>query len=244
MASGSRVNRAADDAAGLAIAEKMRGSIRSMKADIRNAQDGISMIQTAEGAMNEISAQIIRLRELSIQSASDTMSFLERGFIDREVQQIKAEIDRIAGATDFNGLKMLDAGNRQLDVQVGLNSDEQDRQKIDLSATHLNTTTLGIANASTATREAARTSLDAMPKALDQLTLARASLGALHNRMQSSVNNMLIYHDNLSSSRSQIKDADLAHEASEEARQGILTQAATSVSAQANHSAELVTKLL
>jgi flagellin len=126
MASGSRINKAADDAAGLAISEKMRGQIRSIRQDVRNANDGVSMIQTAEGGMNEIGNILIRFRELSIQSASDTVGDTERGFINKEVSQLKEEVNRIANSTEFNGKKLLNGAGDKIDIQVGLNNSETD----------------------------------------------------------------------------------------------------------------------
>src|SRR6185312_4364676 len=123
LSSGSRINKAGDDAAGLAISEKLKANIRSMKQATRNANDGVSLVQVAEGSMNEISNILIRLRELSIQAASDTVGNPERGFINKEVQQLKAEVDRISNSTQFNGVKLLDGGGQKLDIQVGLNND-------------------------------------------------------------------------------------------------------------------------
>jgi len=245
LASGSRINKAADDAAGLAVAENMRATIRSVRQDIRNANDGISMIQTAEGSMNETANILIRFRELSIQAASDTIGDTERGFIDKEVQQLKSEMDRISQATEFNGHKLLDGTGGTLDVQIGIkNNPELDRFQFDTAKTNVSAAKLGVAGISVATKEQAQTNLESIDMAIKGVTENRAELGAMQNRLQSSVNNLTIYDENLSGARSRIYDVDMASETAELTKSNILTQANVSVLSQANSNNMMALKLI
>jgi flagellin len=245
LASGSRINHAADDAAGLAISEKMRADIRSIRQDIRNANDGISMIQTSEGAMTEISNILIRFRELSIQAASDTIGDVERGFIDKEVQQLKAEVDRIASVTEFNGHKLLNGQGEMMEIQVGLNnSPNLDRFIYDINKTNVTLNNLGLSNVSVADKASAQQNLSAIDAAISNLSGNRAELGALQNRLQSSINSMQIYDENMSAARSRIWDVDMAAETAELTKENILTQAGISVLGQANQNNQLALKLL
>src|ERR1035437_3424609 len=157
LASGTRIARAADDAAGLAISEKMRADIRSLRQDSRNANDGVSMVQVAEGGMNEIGNILTRFRELSIQAASDTIGDKERGFINKEVTQLRGEIDRISNSTEFNGRKLLSGQGDKLEIQVGLNnSAELDRFHYDTEKLNVTSSALGVADINTETKEAAQ----------------------------------------------------------------------------------------
>jgi flagellin len=245
LASGSRINRAADDAAGLAISEKMKASIRSIRQDVRNANDGISMIQTAEGGMNEVGNILIRFRELSIQAASDTIGDTERGFIDKEVQQLKQEVDRIAQSTQFNDHKLLNGEGGTMDIQVGLNNvPDQDRYQYDVAKTNATASALGISSVSTATKSDAQDNLSKIDDAIVQLTANRAELGALQNRLQSTVSNLNIYDENLSSAKSQIRDVDMASETAELTKNNILSTAGTAVLSQANQNNMLALKLI
>lgn len=245
LASGSRITRAADDAAGLAIAEKMRGQIRSIRQDVRNANDGISMIQTAEGGMNEVGNILVRFRELSIQAASDTIGDTERGFIDKEVQQLKQEVDRISASTEFNSKKLLNGEGESLDIQIGQNNHpEHDRFTYDTSKTNTTAARLGVADVSTKTKEDARQNLNKVDDAIRVLSESRAEMGALQNRLQSSVNNLAIYDENLSGARSRIYDVDMASETAELTKQNILSTASTSVLSQANQNSMMALKLL
>jgi flagellin len=245
LASGSRIVRAADDAAGLAISEKMKASIRSIRQDTRNANDGISMIQTAEGGMNEVSNILTRFRELSIQAASDTISDTERGFIDKEVGQLRQEVDRIAKSTEFNGKKLLSGEGDHMDIQIGQNNrPDQDRFSYDPAKTDATTDHLGIGGISVATKEQAQENLGKIDMAIKTLSGNRAELGALQNRLQSSVNNLQIYDENLSAANSRIRDVDVASETATLTKQNILSQASTSVLSQANQNSQLALKLL
>ena len=245
LASGSRITKAADDAAGLAIAEKMRGNIRSLRQDMRNANDGISMIQTAEGAMNEVGNILVRFRELSIQAASDTIGDTERGFINKEVTQLRGEVDRIAQSTEYNGRKLLNGEGGKLEIQVGLNNNpEQDRFQFDTEKTQITAEKLGVGSISVATKEEAQNNLSMVDGAITQLSGNRAEMGALQNRLQSSINNMQVYDENLSGARSRIYDVDMASETAELTKNNILTQAGVSVLSQANQNSMSALKLL
>ncbi|MCM0606160.1 MAG: flagellin FliC [Xanthomonadaceae bacterium] len=245
LASGSRINRAGDDAAGLAISEKLRANIRSMQQATRNASDGISLIQTAEGAMNEISNIFIRVRELSIQGANDTLSDVERGFLDKEVQNLKQEIDRIAQVTEFNGRHLLNGEGEVLEFQVGLNNNPmEDRIVFNTSDGKVTLDAFGLGDISTASKESSRDGLDKLDAAISQLNGNRSTLGALQNRLTSTVNNMQIYTENLSAANSRIRDTDMATESSELVRNNILTQANISVLGQANMNPQAALKLI
>jgi len=245
LASGTRINHAADDAAGLAISEKMRASIRSTRQAVRNAGDGVSLIQTAEGAMTEVSNILIRFRELSTQAASDTVSDTERGFIDKEVQQLKTEVDRIANATQFNGHNLLNGAGENMELQVGLNnSPELDRFKIDLGKMNVTLDHMGISDITTADKASSQGNLDKVDSAIKVLSENRAELGALQNRLQSSINSLNIYDENLSAARSRIYDVDFATETAELTKQNILSQAGTAVLSQANQNNMMALKLL
>lgn len=245
LASGSRIVRAADDAAGLAISERMRGQIRSLRQGMRNANDGISMIQTAEGAMNEVSNMLIRFRELSMQGASDTISNVERGFIDKEVQQLKTEIQRVADATEYNGTKLLNGEAGVLEIQIGLKNDPaMDRFLFDAGATSVTTDRLGVSSLAVATKEDSQGALEVIDQALNTVNENRSTLGAMQNRLQSSVNSMQIYDENLSNGNSRIRDLDVASESAELTKTNILTSAGISVLSQANQNPMSALKLI
>ncbi len=245
LSSGSRINRAGDDAAGLAISERIRANTRSLAQAGRNANDGISLVQVAEGGTNEISNILVRMRELSIQGASDTIGDKERSFIDKEVKQLRSEIDRIATSTEFNGTKLLNGSSPKLEVQVGLNNNpNEDRLIIDASAQNVTTQALGISEITTAKKEDSQMNLAVLDAALTKMNDNRSALGALQNRLQSTINNISTYKENLEAARSRIKDTDMALETSELTKNNILTQAGISVLAQANQSPQQALKLL
>lgn len=245
LSSGSRINKAADDAAGLAISERLKANIRSMRQAIRNTGDGVSMIQVAEGSFNEISNILIRFRELSIQGASDTIGDVERGFIDKEVQQLKDEVNRIAQTTEFNGSKLLNGDIPVVDVQVGLhNNPLEDRFGIDTSTLTTSTDSLGLSDMNLLSKESSQNNLDMIDSAIEKINSNRATLGALQNRMQSTINNSMIYAENLEQANSRIRDTDIATESSMLTRNNILTQQTVAVLAQANQVPMLALKLL
>jgi flagellin len=245
LSSGARITKAGDDAAGLAISEKLKGSIRSMQQANRNANDGISLIQTAEGGINEVSNILLRLRELSVQAASDTVGDVERSFTDKEFQQLKGEIDRISQVTKFNGRSLLNGTGETLDFQVGIeNNPEQDRLQFNTADADVTLGKLGLSDTGVMTKQSAQENLAAIDTAIQSVNENRAGLGALQNRLSSTVNNLGIATENLSAANSRIRDVDMASESSELTKQSILSQAGTSVLAQANTSQNLALKLL
>lgn len=245
LASGNRVNKSADDAAGLAISENLGASVRSLQQSGRNAQDGISFIQVAEGGMNEVGNMIIRLRELGVQAASDTIGNNERGYLDNEAQHLKLEIQRIAQGTEYNGTKLLSGEGDQLDFQIGIKNDEfLDRISYDPSQTNVSVDSLGIDGISVKEKGDAQESLSALDNALVVLNANRASLGALQNRMFSTISNTEIAIENFSAAKGRIKDADYGEVSANLARDTVKAQAATSVLAQANAGSGMALKLL
>lgn len=245
LSSGTRINSAADDAAGLAISEKMRSQTRSISQAVRNMNDGISLLQTAEGSMNEIGNILIRFRELSIQAASDTIGDTERGFIDKEVQQLNAEINRISAATEFSSnIKLLDGSAGILDIQAGVNHTENDRLSVDMEKFGTSSEHLGLSGVSTSSKAESQENLGKVDTAIQRLIEKRAEIGALQNRLQANISNAMNYNENLMAARSRIYDVDMAVESSENVKSNILSQAALSVMAQANQSPTLALKLL
>lgn len=245
LASGSRINIAADDAAGLAISEKLKAGIRSARQANRNANDGISMVQTAEGGLNEIGNLITRLRELGVQAASDTVGEVERGFMDKEVQQLKSEVQRISSTTSWGKTKLLDGSTPSFDFQVGIYNDaEGDRIAFDASRNVATLDALGLSGLDYNTKDGAREALDALDTAQTTVNGYRADLGALQNRLVSTVDNLAVLEENMSASNSRIRDTDVAQASSEMVRNNILMQAGTSTLAQANQSSSLALKLI
>ncbi|MFM6927184.1 MAG: flagellin [Bdellovibrio sp.] len=245
LASGQRINQAADDAAGLAISENLKGQIRGMRQANRNANDGISLVQVAEGSLNEVSNMLIRFRELGVQAASDTIGDTERKFLDVEYQQLKSEVQRITESTKFNGYDLLNGTGGMIDIQVGVNNDPfQDRISFNSGAANSSLEALGMVAESVATKEGAQMSLNVVDNALTSVNAIRANFGALQNRLVSTSNNLLIADENLSAANSRIRDTDVAAETSEMTRNNILLQAGVSVLGQANQSQQLALKLL
>ncbi len=235
LATGSRINKSADDAAGLAISEKLKANIRSNQQANRNANDGISMIQVAEGGLNETGNILIRLRELAIQSASDTVGDTERSYTDLEYQQLKQEIGRISETTEFNGVSLLNGEGDQLDFQVGANNDDfKDRIQYDSGKINAGLDGLGMSGEGVASKEDAQSSLEAIDGAINSVSGQRAELGALQNRLQTTSANLETSVENMSAANSRIRDVDFAKATAENAQNNILKQAGTSVLAQAN----------
>lgn len=245
LSSGNRINRAGDDAAGLAISEKLKADIRSMKQASRNANDGISLIQVAEGGMTEVGSILSRMRELSIQGSSDTIGDRERLVLDKEVQALKSEIKRIASGIEFNGTKLLNGTSPNFEIQIGVrNNASEDRFVIDSKNLSTSLESLGVTEINTETKEASRENLDKVDNAINILSSNRAELGALQNRLYSTVNNLSIYRENLEAANSRIRDTDMADETSELTKANILSQATISVLSQANQSSLQALKLL
>lgn len=245
LSSGYRINRAGDDAAGLAISENLRAQIRGLKQSSRNAQDGISLVQVAEGGLNEVSSILIRLRELAVQAASDTIGPVERQFLNVEYDQLISEIDRIADGTEFNGTSLLAGTGAILDFQVGIRNDPQiDRISFDASKADANSAALGVNLTSVADKASAQNTLSAIDSAITSVAAMRADFGAIQNRLQSTINNLAISHENLSAANSRVRDVDVAEESAELMRNNILLQAGTSVLAQANQTTATALSLL
>jgi len=245
LSSGSRIVRAADDAAGLAISEKLKAQIRGMNQAERNANDGISLIQTAEGGLSEVSNILTRLRELSIQSASDTVGQPERAFVNLEYQNLKQEIERISQVTEFNGKKLLNGEGDKYDFQIGINNDDfQDRIKYRANLTNSTMDSLGISEIAVDAKVGAQESLAVLDSAIQKISGQRAELGAVQNRLTSTVQNLQVASENLNAANSQIRDTDFASETASNTKLNILTNAGTSVLSQANASGQAALKLI
>lgn len=245
LSSGQRINQAADDAAGLAISENLKGQIRGLRQANRNANDGISLVQVAEGSLNEVSNMLIRLRELGVQASSDTIGETERQFLDVEYQQLKSEIQRVTDSTNFNGYELLNGTGGMIDIQVGVNNDAfRDRISFDAGAANASLESLGLTAESVGSKEGAQGSLSVIDQALTQVNSIRANFGALQNRLTSTSNNLAISEENLSAANSRIRDTDVAAETAEMTRNNILLQAGVSVLGQANNQSQLALKLL
>ena len=238
LSSGLRINRAADDAAGLAISEKLRGQIRGIAQASRNAEDGIALVQTAEGALNEVHAILQRIRELAVEYDNGTLSQSDRNAITAEVAQLSAEVFRIASTTTFNQIALL-GGNSTITFQVGANSGET-----------ITMSTIPVFGGSPAVINPAifqfgsYVDIDQLDLALSSVADARADLGAIQNRLEHTVNNLAVYHENLASSESRIRDVDMAAEMSNMTRLQILAQSGTAMLAQANQTPRAVLQLL
>ena len=247
LSSGYRINRSGDDAAGLAISEKLRAKTRGLVQASRNASDGVSLIQVAEGGLNEIQNILVRLRELGVQSASDTIGAKERGYLDQEYKSLKEEVDRIANSTEFNGTYLLDGTGGSLDFQVNTGGDNLlgvDRISFDAFKLDVNVDKLGLEELTVSTKLDAQRSLASIDFAIDKVSSVRGQLGAIENRLESTIKNTSISIENLSAARSRIKDVDIAEETSEMAKQNILMQAGTAMLAQANSVPKMALSLL
>ncbi len=252
LSSGYRINRAGDDAAGLSISEKMRGQIRGLEQASTNAQDGVSLIQTAEGALNEIHSIVQRMRELTVQAANDTNVSIDRMSIAKEIYALTSEITRIGEQTEFNTMKLLDGSFGQAGadkkLQVGANSGQQINIKIDemtASAIGITDATVGdIIAKSDATSDTISSILDIMDKALSAVSTQRSSLGAIQNRLEHTIANADNVAENLTDAESRIRDVNMADEMVQFSKNNILQQAGQSMLAQANQSTQGVLSLL
>lgn len=248
LSSGMRINTASDDAAGLGISENLKSNIRSMAQAQRNANDGISMSQVAEGSMSDMQGIVSRMRELSIQSSNSTLGDNERGYIQTEFTQLSQEINRIGTVTEFNGQKLLDgSASTGLTFQIGIQNTANDR--LAMSITKLTTSTLGstslhIASASLSTASKAQAAIGAFDKAIQQLSQSRAKVGATQNRMTVTVSNLAVTQENLTAANSRIRDVDVASESANLTKSQILSQAGLAVLAQANQLPQSALSLL
>jgi len=243
LASGSRIVNAADDAAGLAISESLKGQTRGIAMARNNAFNAGSSIQIAEGGLNEINNILIRMRELGIQAASDTVGDQERGFLDQEGKQLLQEADRIAKTTRFGDRKLLDGSGGQMEFHVGAFGGEENVIKYDMS-TNATASELGIDGMSVADKGSARDTLQTVDEALQKIGGMRANFGAIQSRLYATTSNLDIQYENLSAANSRIRDADVAKESAELASSSVLQNAAVSVLAQANQFPNVAMKLI
>ncbi len=243
LSSGLRITKAADDAAGLGVSENMRATIRSLRQAIRNANDGVSVVQTAEGAATEIGSILSRMRELAIQSASEVLGATERAYISTEATALISEVSRIADAAEFNGIALANAVGNSLDVWVGAgNSSSVDMLQVGLAT--LTTASLGISAVNLNTTTGAQAAIATLDTAIDSVNSAHASYGASQNRLSSALHNLEDYTENLVSAESRIRDVDFASETADLTRNQIFSQAAVAVLAQANQTPQAALQLL
>ncbi|KYG91191.1 flagellin [[Bacillus] sp. KCTC 13219] len=240
LSSGYKINRAGDDAAGLAISEKMRGQIRGLDMATKNAQDSISLIQTAEGALNETHAILQRMRELAVQSANDTNTDEDRGYLQAEISQLIEEIDRIADTTQFNTKNLLDGSFETETFHIGANKG----QNIELSIESMKAAEIGIDAVDIKTQTGADEAIETIDAALKQVSSQRSALGAVQNRLEHTINNLGATSENLTAAESRIRDTDMAKEMMGFTKNNILMQAAQSMLAQANQQPQGVLQLL
>lgn len=245
LSSGSRITKAADDAAGLSISETLKSTIRGYQQAQRNANDGISLVQIAEGGMAEISNIITRLRELAVQASSDTVGDLERSFINKETRQLVLESERISQVTRFGENRLLNATSPSFDFQVDINNDDfNDRISFQPSEINATTEALGIADFDFSTRDGARSALETLEMSQRSVNGHRATLGAIQNRLVSTTENLGVAIENYSAANSRIRDADMAQSTSELARNNVLLNASIGVLAQANQQPAQALRLL
>lgn len=244
LSSGNRIASAKDDAAGLAISSNLNAHLRGLQQAQRNANDGVSLVQTAEGGLNEVSNILVRLRELSVQAASDTVGDTERGYINKEYATMKQEIDRLAQVTEFNGKKLLDGSGDQIAVQVGAHAGEANRITYDMKSSDIRTDTLGITSTGVSNKDDALDSMEKIDNAINQVNNYRATIGASQNQLHSASSSLGLAFENISEAKSRISDADVASEVSELVKNTVIQNAGISVLAQANTAINGVLKLL
>lgn len=233
LSTGSRITRAADDAAGLSISEGLKADIRANRVAKRNAEDATSFVQVAEGGLNEVGEILTRLKELSIQSSSDTISDNERAFIDNEAQSLIAEIDRIAASTEFGGKTLLDGSAGNLDFQVGIDGSAASRISHDFGS-DATSAGLNVNGLDFTSKAGSLAAIQDIEDAMGSVGQIRSSLGALQNRLDSTINNLDVSHENISAANSRIRDVDVAEETSRLTQHQVLQQLATAMLAQAN----------
>ncbi|MHB0861942.1 flagellin N-terminal helical domain-containing protein [Paenibacillus sp. SEL3] len=240
LSSGLRINRAGDDAAGLAISEKMRGQIRGLDMASKNAQDGISLIQTAEGALNETHSILQRVRELSVQSANDTNTDDDRKELQKEVDELTKEVTRISTDTEFNTKKLLNGDISSAVFHIGANTN----QSISLAIGNMSATSLGINAVDIGTQSGANAAISTLDAAIKSVSSERAKLGANQNRLEHTINNLGTTSENLSAAESRVRDVDMAKEMMNQTKNNILAQASQAMLAQANQQPQAVLQLL
>lgn len=245
LSSGFRITNAADDAAGLAVSESLKAQIRGLHQAVRNANDGLSVVNTAEGALNEVSNILIRMRELAVQAASDGLSDLERGYLQGEFDALRDETNRISIATEFNGRKLLDGSLSAtgLEFHVGIRTSTVDR--VTLQVPNMGADELGIlTSVGVSNKTLAQSAMATLDTAMQSLNSVRAGMGAFANRLQSTISNLSIAVENLSAANSRIRDADVARESADMAANQVLVQAGVAMLAQANSQPFVLTQLL
>jgi len=235
LSSGKRITKASDDAAGLAIATNLEAQTKGLRQASRNANDGVSLVQTAEGGLNETSNILTRLRELTIQAASDTVGETERGFLDKEYQQLSKEVDRISESTVFNGTQLLNGkGKGSMDFQVGAFAGEQNKITFESGESDASTASIGIAGTGIANKDDALSSISSIDTAIEKVSGQRANLGSIQSRLQSTIKNLEVQTINQDSARSVIQDVDVAEASASLASNQVVKNAAVSTLAQAN----------
>lgn len=245
LSSGQRINRAADDAAGLAISDTLNSSIRSIGQAIRNSQDGISLIQVFEGGTNEINNTLARIRELAMQASSDTVGDRERQLINNEVQELKQEVERIAQTTRYAGSTLLNGEAPVLDFQVGINNDDDvDRIKFDPGESNLTSNALGIDSIDISDKFNAQNCLELLDEGIFRVNEVRSKVGSIQSRLQTTVNSQAIFMENLSAAKARIKDADLAVESTNLAKETIIRNSGVAMLSQANQTPAVALQLL
>ncbi|MFN7587748.1 MAG: flagellin [Planctomycetota bacterium] len=243
LSTGLRISSASDDAAGLAISERLRSQVRSLDQAKRNANDGISLVQTAEGALNEVSSILTRLRELAIQSSNGSVSNQDKETLDEEFQSLVSEVNRIGRSTEFNGIKLLDGSSSTVSFQVGFGTTSGiDTLSVSLSAAL--STTLSLNSLDIGSGGATTTAISNIDSAINTISSLRGSLGAVQNRLGSTINNLAVQVENLSAAESRIRDVDVAYETAQLTRNNILQQASISVLSQANAQPQSALSLL
>jgi len=254
ISSGIRINKAADDAAGLAVSEGLRSDIRALRQAVRNASDGISLLSVTEGALNEQGSMLIRLRELASQAATGTVGSTERQTIQLEFSALRAELDRITATTEFNGLKLINGNlgssvsdvNSHILIQIGINNSNESRLDLnkELNLEAISSTNLEIHTLSVTGAAQALTALDVINDAISSVTASRGKVGAVQNRLTRSIANLSVSVENLTAAESSIRDADIAEEVAQLTRNQILVQTATAMVGQANLIPQSVLQLL
>ena len=242
LSSGLRITRASDDAAGLAISERMRADIRSLQQAQRNGLDGVSMLQVGEGALNEVNGILVRLRELAIQSSNGTLGAGERATLNTEFSLLVEEIDRIAAVTEFNGTALLDGTLTAVDFQVGIDNTANDR--ITVTGVDATATSLGVSALGVDTQSGAQAALSALDTAIDNVSTLRAQFGTAQNRLESTIRSIAVAVENTAAAESRIRDVDVASETANLTRNQVLQQAGIAVLAQANVSSQNALALL
>ena len=243
LSTGLRISSASDDAAGLAISERLRSQVRSLDQAKRNANDGISLVQTAEGALNEVSSILTRLRELAIQSSNGSVSNADKETLDEEFQSLVSEVNRIGRSTEFSGIKLLDGTSSQVSFQVGFGT-TSGIDTISVSLTAALSTSLSLQSLDIGSGGATTTAITNIDSAINTVSALRGSLGAVQNRLGSTINNLAITVENLSAAESRIRDVDVAYETAQLTRNSILQQASISVLAQSNALPQSALRLL